>query len=361
MQEFVIEDVPVVEKVAETYNSIEEFFESIKHRHWASHYIKLVVRAKDRVVDSYTEKHHVIPKCLGGANCDENYAILTPEEHYIAHQLLVKLFPSNKKLLFAAVYMTGKSRDLNRSNNKIYSWLKQRMSALQKGVPRPPHVAVNIAIANRKRCLGISLNADQREKISKAGKGRIVGEETRKKLSEINRTPEALERIRKLGASKKGTKLPIEMRIAMSIRRKGVSLTDTHRANMSKARKGVKRPPFSEEWRKNMSIVKKGKAPTWEYTDEIRAKIAHSNRTRPVTDETRAKMSASGKGKHGNTVISSEQRAAIIKSNQTRIVTEETRAKMRQSWEKRRADKAAKEAELLKFSKETDIDWCENE
>ena len=63
-------------------------------------------------------------KCLGGKNNKENLVLLTPEEHYVAHQLLVKIYPNNIGLVFAAIRMTF-SPDNQRMNNKLYSWLRK--------------------------------------------------------------------------------------------------------------------------------------------------------------------------------------------------------------------------------------------
>lgn len=38
----------------------------------------------------YTEKHHIIPKSLGGRYTKANLVRLTPKEHYICHHLLTK-------------------------------------------------------------------------------------------------------------------------------------------------------------------------------------------------------------------------------------------------------------------------------
>lgn len=36
----------------------------------------------------YREKHHIIPRCMGGSNEKENLVYLTAKEHYVAHHLL---------------------------------------------------------------------------------------------------------------------------------------------------------------------------------------------------------------------------------------------------------------------------------
>lgn len=45
-----------------------------------------------------SERHHIIPRCIGGTNDKNNLVLLTPREHYIAHLLLVKIYPDRHGL-----------------------------------------------------------------------------------------------------------------------------------------------------------------------------------------------------------------------------------------------------------------------
>lgn len=89
-------------------------------------YTQLIERAKSRTLDYY-ETHHIIPRCMGGSDSRENLVQLTPEEHYIAHQLLVKMHPDNKKLAHAANMMC-----VNRTGNKLYGWVRRRLAESMK-------------------------------------------------------------------------------------------------------------------------------------------------------------------------------------------------------------------------------------
>lgn len=84
----------------------------------------------------YYESHHIIPKCLGGSNDKENLVLLTAKEHFVAHQLLVKIYPKEHKLVFALRMMCASSTKHIR-NNKEYKWIKEKVaassSASQKG------------------------------------------------------------------------------------------------------------------------------------------------------------------------------------------------------------------------------------
>lgn len=74
----------------------------------------------------------MLPRCLGGGNERENLVRLTPEEHYLAHQLLVKIHPTVPGLLQAAVSMTASNQYVRRSQNKLYGWLRRRLSESMK-------------------------------------------------------------------------------------------------------------------------------------------------------------------------------------------------------------------------------------
>lgn len=90
-------------------------------------YINLINRAKNRLIEGYTESHHIIPRCMGGTDHPSNLVNLTPEEHYTAHLLLVKIYPNNKKLVKAAAMMIP-----SRPSNKMYGWLRRKLSETQK-------------------------------------------------------------------------------------------------------------------------------------------------------------------------------------------------------------------------------------
>ena len=98
---------------------------------YKAHYDKLIARGQRTLIHGYRERHHIVPKCLGGDDSEDNLVYLTAEEHYIAHQLLVKIYPSNQELIYAANMMCVKDGNQQR-NNKEYGWLKQRRSELMK-------------------------------------------------------------------------------------------------------------------------------------------------------------------------------------------------------------------------------------
>jgi hypothetical protein len=100
-----------------------------KSMNYKRHYTLLIERAKTRpVITDYKEVHHIIPRCLGGNDVLENLVELYPEEHFLAHLLLVKIYPGNHKLVNAAAMMCVSSIHKGRINNKLYSWLRKKLA-----------------------------------------------------------------------------------------------------------------------------------------------------------------------------------------------------------------------------------------
>ncbi len=175
------------------------------------HYDRLVERARHRKLSGYSERHHVVPKCLGGSDDKENLVRLTAEEHYVAHQLLVKIFPWHHGLLWAAVSMTNGTRlQAARASNKLYGWLRRkfacengdrsrgrkasiqaraRMSAARVGVKRGPHASetkMKMSAASKGRAK--SLKHREALAASKLGRKRGPHSELHKqRIAESNR------------------------------------------------------------------------------------------------------------------------------------------------------------------------------
>ena len=61
-------------------------------------------RQSSPVPSCYTEKHHILPRSLGGLNGKSNLIRLTPSDHLFAHKLLAKIY-NTRGLWFALVTM----------------------------------------------------------------------------------------------------------------------------------------------------------------------------------------------------------------------------------------------------------------
>lgn len=81
-------------------------------------YDQIIDRARERKLGGYKEKHHVIPKCMGGSNKKENLVELTAREHFVCHWLLSYMYPQEKKLAYAFWGMCNQTSSEN--NNRSY-------------------------------------------------------------------------------------------------------------------------------------------------------------------------------------------------------------------------------------------------
>lgn len=104
---------------------------------YEKHYYTLIERRKASPALGYTETHHIIPKCIGGTDTPDNKVSLLPEEHFIAHKLLAKMYPNSYGLIKAVICMGMSSRTHKRNYNKSYAWERRRMAELQSGEGNP--------------------------------------------------------------------------------------------------------------------------------------------------------------------------------------------------------------------------------
>jgi len=85
-------------------------FEDNKYTKFYFRYVKH--RQLIPATDSYTEKHHIIPRCLGGDNSASNLVSLSAREHFIIHKILTKMYKGNKMLEAFATFTKNQNRKL---------------------------------------------------------------------------------------------------------------------------------------------------------------------------------------------------------------------------------------------------------
>lgn len=68
-----------------------------------SSYINRILSSRENIRDKneYQEKHHIVPRCCGGMDEEDNLIYLYAEEHYYSHKLLALENPDNEKLQYA--------------------------------------------------------------------------------------------------------------------------------------------------------------------------------------------------------------------------------------------------------------------
>ena len=152
---------------------------------------------------------------MGGGNEPDNIVELTGEEHYVAHQLLVKMHPETKALVHAALLMSRSC-----TGNKAFGWLRRKKAS---------------AMLGNKLSLGVHPSQKTRRKLSLAfvGNKNAVGNKNRlgKTLSEESRAKISVAKVgnqtwlgrahtvdsrRKIAAARTGTVATVETRAKMS-------------------------------------------------------------------------------------------------------------------------------------------------
>ena len=155
---------------------------------YQAHYERLIQRARDRVLGGYVERHHVLPKCLGGTDDSDNLVQLTPEEHYVAHQLLHKIHPNCAGLAYAMVAMTG--NPWGRRSNKLYGWVRAKWSEARSTDMKELWLDPEYREKHKAAMQKVFDNPEFGAKISKANKGRVKSEQERANIAEAGRNRE---------------------------------------------------------------------------------------------------------------------------------------------------------------------------
>jgi hypothetical protein len=191
---------------------------------YADWYWCLVQKAQNRVLpcETYVERHHIIPRSLGGKDDKNNIVVLTAREHLIAHRLLTKMTEgmAKKKMWYAVWWLTNRATDSSRRlTAKTYASLRQVIAdqvklqntnppdhiriKMKEGAKSRPPVSTKTKNLLRQASLGHPVDQQTRMKISAGNKGKKRSIKTidAMKLRATNPNPDTREKMRlaKLG------------------------------------------------------------------------------------------------------------------------------------------------------------------
>lgn len=125
-----------------------------KYTRW---YYNIITNAQARTLlsDVYIEKHHIVPKSLGGSNSSTNLVSLTAREHFLCHWMLTKMTTGKAKqsMIFALRMLKSASSGHQRYHSSITARVYE------------------------------SIKNSHSKYMSDLLKGRIVSEETKQKMS----------------------------------------------------------------------------------------------------------------------------------------------------------------------------------
>lgn len=223
-------------------------------------YNNIINRARNRTIYEYTERHHIIPKSLNGSNDKDNIVKLTAREHFICHQLLIRIvcLENRHKMVFAAWQQSRSAKYRNvKIVSRTYEVLKKQLSRYYKGrkrgkVSETTLINMRAAAKTRKHAKmtearlqilrdnafkrrGTKLTIEHKQKCSIALKGKITSEETKEKIRlkkiGIKRPVEVIEKMKNTIKEKypdgrhngmKGKKHTYESITKMSKSKKGI-------------------------------------------------------------------------------------------------------------------------------------------
>jgi len=205
----------------------QRIYDSIIERAKSENRIKLRKNQRGYV---YYENHHILPRCLGGGDNEENLVLLTAKEHYICHKLLTYIYIKSYKIMCAFHRMTFSKFTKHKISSRDYEYAK----FLRVTTP---------------------ISEETRAKM----KNHKFSEEHKKKLSESHKGPHPKDRYH---ADFSGEKNPFynkthsdktkekmkQKKLGISTSRKGKCLSEKHKNALRKPHK-----PMSEETKKKIS------------------------------------------------------------------------------------------------------------
>lgn len=146
-------------------------------------YKSLIGRGKNRKKkkEMYLEKHHIIPRCMGGNDSADNLSLLSGREHFVAHLLLVKIHPNSDSLKYALNSMLRSTNDQTRD---LKSWeigiAKQKYAEMMS-------VKAKLFIGDKNPNFGNYWTDEQKKALSQKKKGINCGDLNPSKRADVRK------------------------------------------------------------------------------------------------------------------------------------------------------------------------------
>lgn len=183
-------------------------------------YNALIQKRKEKRLsrkECYCEKHHIIPRSIGGTDEEVNLVLLTAREHLLAHKILVRILAFEKgidskeyeKMVYALWYMSHKGKKSGIAiTSRVYDKLKDEIARANG----------EYHSGERHWNYGRHWSNEVREKIRRAHKGKKWTEERKSRPKKYG-----------ADASNYGHRWTEEMKKKASERRKGIPLSEKAR------------------------------------------------------------------------------------------------------------------------------------
>jgi hypothetical protein len=149
--------------------------------HQLNRYKKFIDALRNQRIDGYFEKHHILPRSMGGSDDASNIICLTLRQHYIAHWMLWKMYGG--KMAVAFDYMNGIKKYGYRLTGRTIKLLSEDVSKRRS----ERTVSAETREKQRQAKLGRKLTPEHIEKVRLTVLGRKMGPEFAAKVSEAKR------------------------------------------------------------------------------------------------------------------------------------------------------------------------------
>jgi len=122
----------------------------------------------------YYEGHHIVPKCMGGKGSSkdwmhDNIVPLTAKEHFLAHKLLVEMYPNHGGIIQTFCYLCRLGKKTSgKDYQRLKNVLSKEITKRQTGKKRPNH---SLAISGENHFFF----GKKRPEISSAVRDKLIG------------------------------------------------------------------------------------------------------------------------------------------------------------------------------------------
>lgn len=151
-------------------------------------FINNIIQTRGRFAcgNEYHERHHILPKCMGGNNEKSNLIDLYAREHFIAHKLLALENPDNDKLVHAWWMMGVVNDNQQRYEQTPEEYEEARKAYIDTISGKNNPMWGKVGVMNGKNHTEESKNKMREQKLGEKNSfyGKQHTEETRKKMSE---------------------------------------------------------------------------------------------------------------------------------------------------------------------------------
>ena len=220
-------------------------------------YYSIINKALSRKTSTgYVEKHHIVPRSLGGDDKDENLVSLTAREHFVCHWLLTKMVEGKDtykmfNALNMMMFVENKWHERYKVNSRTFERLKIQISE-QKSIKFS---------GEGNAMYGKTHSKAARLKISQTHKGRVRTEEAKLNMSKASKGKPKSE----------AHKQALKDAWASGTRKKAVR-KPTSEETKQRIREGVKNMPLEECYKCGFKTTK-GNVRRW-HNDNCKREVA---------------------------------------------------------------------------------------